>query len=59
MPIPSVSPEILQAAMARFDRELRDKPDWADWEKNKAHLYAIERADQPVHALQPGQTTKI
>jgi hypothetical protein len=32
--------------MARFDRELRNAPDWADWEKNKAHLYAIEQADQ-------------
>jgi predicted HNH restriction endonuclease len=28
--------------MARFDQELRDAPDWSGWEKNKAHLYAIE-----------------
>jgi hypothetical protein len=46
MPIPSVSTEILHAAMARFDRELRNTPDWTDWETNKAHLYAIEQADQ-------------
>jgi 5-methylcytosine-specific restriction enzyme A len=46
MPIPSVPTEILHAAMARFDRERRNTPDWADWEKNKAHLYAIEQADQ-------------
>jgi hypothetical protein len=32
--------------MAWFDRELRNTPDWADWAKNKAHLYAIKQADQ-------------
>jgi 5-methylcytosine-specific restriction protein A len=46
MPVPSVPTEILHAAMARFDRELRNMPDWANWEKNKAHLYAIEQANQ-------------
>jgi 5-methylcytosine-specific restriction protein A len=42
MPIPSVSAEALQNATTQFDRELRDTPDWADWEQNRAHLYAIE-----------------
>ena len=37
---------ILHAEMAWFDRELRNTPDWADWAKNKAHLYAIKQADQ-------------
>ena len=42
MPIPNVSAEALQNAMAQFDRELRDTSDWAGWEQNRAHLYAIE-----------------
>ena len=46
MPIPSVPLEALHAAMARFDHELRDTPDWAGWESNKAHLYAIAHAGQ-------------
>jgi 5-methylcytosine-specific restriction enzyme A len=46
MPIPSVPLEALHAAMARFDHELRDTPDWAGWERNKAHLYAIAHAGQ-------------
>jgi hypothetical protein len=28
--------------MAQFDQELRHSPEWAGWEQNKAHLYAIE-----------------
>jgi len=28
--------------MGRFDRDLRATPDWADWEQNRAHRYAIE-----------------
>jgi 5-methylcytosine-specific restriction protein A len=42
MAIPLVSAEALRAAMTRFDRELRDTPDWAAWEQNRAHRYAIE-----------------
>src|SRR5690349_16229337 len=42
MPIPDVPAVALQNAMGQFDRELRDTPDWADWEQNRAHLYAIE-----------------
>jgi predicted HNH restriction endonuclease len=42
MPIANVPAEALRAAMGRFDRELRNTPDWADWEQNKAHRHAIE-----------------
>src|SRR5215470_14083703 len=41
MAIPHVSSEALRDAMGRFDRELRDTSDWADWEQNRAHRYAI------------------
>src|SRR4051794_32502565 len=40
--IPSVPVENLHAALTRFDRELRYTQDWASWESNNAHLYAIE-----------------
>jgi 5-methylcytosine-specific restriction enzyme A len=43
MAIPPVSAEALRAAMGRFDRELRDTPDWAEWEQNRAYRYAIEQ----------------
>jgi 5-methylcytosine-specific restriction enzyme A len=42
MPIPQVATEALADAMARFDRDFRDAIEWAGWEQNKAHLYAIE-----------------
>jgi 5-methylcytosine-specific restriction protein A len=29
--------------MGRFDHELRNRTEWADWEQNRAHLYAIEQ----------------
>jgi hypothetical protein len=28
--------------MKRFDREMRDTPEWLDWENNQAYKYAIE-----------------
>jgi hypothetical protein len=46
MPIPQVMTEALSHAMARFDRDFRTTPDWADWEQNRAHLYAIEHDGQ-------------
>ena len=46
MPIPDVAASALTDAIRQFDRELRDTPDWANWEKNKAHLYAIEHEGQ-------------
>ena len=33
----------LQAAMDRFDKELRGSPDWQGWQENQAHIYAISR----------------
>jgi hypothetical protein len=42
MPIPPVTAEALRDAMGRFDRDLRATPDWADWEQNKSHRYAVE-----------------
>jgi 5-methylcytosine-specific restriction enzyme A len=42
MSIPPAPGENLREAIGRFDRELRDTPDWAGWEQNRAHLYAIE-----------------
>ena len=46
MPIPQVATEALADAMARFDRDFRDVAEWADWEQNRAHLYAIEQDGQ-------------
>jgi 5-methylcytosine-specific restriction enzyme A len=46
MPIPHVPTEALRTAMAQFDRDLRDAPDWRDWEQNKAYRYAIRHAGQ-------------
>ena len=42
MPIPLVANEALHDAMTRFDLDLRHTPDWANWEQNKAHRYAID-----------------
>jgi hypothetical protein len=30
-------------AMERFDRELRDSPEWTNWEQKESHKYAIEQ----------------
>jgi len=46
MPIPQVATETLRDAMTRFDRDFRDATEWADWEQNRAHLYAIEHDGQ-------------
>jgi len=43
MAIPHVSPEALRNAMGRFDRQLRDASDWAEWEQNRAQRYAIRQ----------------
>jgi 5-methylcytosine-specific restriction protein A len=39
---PEVSRRTLLAAMHKFDRQSRDEREWADWEDNKAHKYAIQ-----------------
>lgn len=41
MTIPPVSIAVLHSAMAHFDKELLDTPEWADWQTNRAHHYAI------------------
>lgn len=33
--------EALEDAMRRFDRDLRDSPDWQEWDNNTNHHYAI------------------
>jgi hypothetical protein len=41
--IPETTRDELIAAMARFDREYRDAPEWEHWESRlQAHKYAIE-----------------
>ena len=40
--IPETTREVLEAAMARFDVELRDTAEWQTWEGNQSHKYAIE-----------------
>jgi hypothetical protein len=44
--IPPTTRESLLNALERFDTELRDKPEWADWENNEAHKYAISHAER-------------
>ena len=39
--LPIVEPIAIREALARFDRELRDSPDWQGWQENRAHKYAI------------------
>jgi hypothetical protein len=46
MKIPDTSPEALQAAMDKFDRELRSTLSWERWEENNTYRYAIERNGQ-------------
>ena len=41
MPINDSSPEDIREAIRRFDGELRDTPDWQNWEDNQKHKYAI------------------
>jgi 5-methylcytosine-specific restriction enzyme B len=42
MSIPPVPAEALFDAMERFDRELRYTVNWANWEQDRRHRYAIE-----------------
>jgi hypothetical protein len=41
--IPNTTRESMLEAMERFDRELRDSPEWANWEQKESHKYAIEQ----------------
>jgi 5-methylcytosine-specific restriction protein B len=40
--IPSVPKAKILDALEQFDRELRPDSEWADWESNETHKYAIE-----------------
>lgn len=40
--IPPVEIDVLTQAIARFDSELREFPEWADWETKESQKYAIE-----------------
>jgi 5-methylcytosine-specific restriction protein A len=39
--IKAVSKERISEALLEFDKKYRKRNDWHDWEKNRAHLYAI------------------
>ena len=44
--IPETTREALVNAIDRFDRELRDSPEWKDWEQRESHRYAIDQNGQ-------------
>jgi AAA domain (dynein-related subfamily)/Mrr N-terminal domain len=44
MALPSVATEEISSAMARFDNELRTSAQWANWEDNQSHRYAINNS---------------
>lgn len=46
MTIPAVSSAKIKEAMTRFDAEVRSSPQWANWEDNRAHQYAIAAGDE-------------
>ncbi|MEQ7919324.1 HNH endonuclease signature motif containing protein [Xanthomonas sp. WHRI 1810A] len=46
MAIPAVEKQALDQAIKKFDREFRNTPDWATWESNRAHKFAIRVHDQ-------------
>lgn len=41
MAIPSVQKSVIEKAMVRFDQEFRTLPEWAQWQDNRAHKFAI------------------
>src|SRR5579863_7597574 len=41
--IPNTTKEAVYEALERFDRELRDSPEWANWEQKDSHKYALEQ----------------
>jgi 5-methylcytosine-specific restriction protein A len=44
--LPEVSHEVIIQALEQFDREFRETEEWADWEDNQAHRYAIRWVGQ-------------
>jgi 5-methylcytosine-specific restriction protein A len=51
--IPAVEKAIIEQALLKFDREFRATPEWADWEHNKTHEFAIHASDRlyPVNKV--------
>lgn len=51
--IPEVPTEAIEQAFATFDRDYRNRPDWASWERDPKYIYAIGREGQryPVKEL--------
>ncbi len=41
MSLPPTDRSSFDEALERFDTEFRSTADWADWETNRAHRYAI------------------
>src|SRR3954467_11795351 len=41
MPLPPISQNAVLDALRRFDADLRSTSDWAGWENNNAHKYAL------------------
>jgi len=46
MAIQSATPENIRDAMRRFDAEMRNMPDWLDWEDKKTHKFAFHENDR-------------
>ncbi len=43
--IPPVSADKIAEAMQQFDTQLRNTQEWANWDQNQVHKYAIEHHD--------------
>jgi 5-methylcytosine-specific restriction protein A len=39
--IPAVEKKVIEQALTKFDDQFRDQPEWAQWETNSAHKYAV------------------
>ncbi|PBQ02703.1 HNH endonuclease [Pseudomonas congelans] len=46
MAIPAVEKKAIEQALKKFDKELRKHPDWATWESNRSHKFAIRVESQ-------------
>ncbi|RMV72718.1 HNH endonuclease [Pseudomonas caricapapayae] len=42
MAIPAVEKKAIEQALKKFDKELRNRPDWATWESNRSYKFAIQ-----------------
>lgn len=62
--IPLVSADKIVEAMQQFDTQLRNTQEWANWEQNQVHKYAIEHHGirypvKQVVSLKPGDKTHL